>query len=157
MDSKLAWADYPAMKRILLLCDSGGGNGYRPRVWKYDLYHKIAATASPLLSVTTLPGPRSGTGRASFVQFHHNEVGRPSAPIFRPHDQLHSSHHYPNRSHSHRVNQRTHLRHWQKLPHDLFKQIPISNHSELPAWNYTIPPHDTPNAKLFLRAAKLSF
>ena len=31
-----------SMKEILLLCDSGGSNGYRPRFWKNGLYHKIA-------------------------------------------------------------------------------------------------------------------
>ncbi|MDA2930440.1 ISAzo13 family transposase, partial [Acidobacteria bacterium AH-259-O06] len=29
----------------------------------------------------------------------------------------------------------------KKLPDRLFKEIPISNHSELPAWNYTIGPN----------------
>ncbi len=37
------------------------------------------------------------------------------------------------------VNERTYAI-GKKIPDDLFNQIPISNYSELPAWNYTIPP-----------------
>ena len=38
------------------------------------------------------------------------------------------------------VNEREYTK-GKKLSNHLFKQIPISNHSELPAWNYTIGPN----------------
>lgn len=34
---------YPAMKKVLILCDSGGSNGYRKHGWKYYLYNKLAS------------------------------------------------------------------------------------------------------------------
>ena len=40
--SELGWTAYPGMKKILLLCDSGGSNGCRPRLWKYSLHQTIA-------------------------------------------------------------------------------------------------------------------
>lgn len=39
---EFGWNTYPTMKRLLLLCDSGGSNGHRPRLWKYKLYQTIA-------------------------------------------------------------------------------------------------------------------
>ena len=54
------WAAYPRMKEILLLCDSGGSNGYRPRFWKYGLYQTIARGHGLSGSATTLPVPPSG-------------------------------------------------------------------------------------------------
>ena len=32
---------YLGTKKLLILCDAGGSNGYRPRLWKYALYKKI--------------------------------------------------------------------------------------------------------------------
>lgn len=36
------FAHYSKMKKLLILCDSGGSNSYRTRLWKYSLYHKIS-------------------------------------------------------------------------------------------------------------------
>jgi Rhodopirellula transposase DDE domain len=90
---EFGWTTYPGMKGILLLCDSGGSNGYRPRVWKYG------NTASP----NHYPSPRPyhypvplspwcqqvESCRASPVQFHQPGVGRPPAPISTADDELH--------------------------------------------------------------------
>jgi hypothetical protein len=50
---EFGWTTYPGMKGILLLCDSGDSNGYRPRVWKYG---NTAAT-KPLPESTALSLP----------------------------------------------------------------------------------------------------
>jgi Rhodopirellula transposase DDE domain len=34
--------DFPAAKRLLILCDAGGSNGYRPRLWKQQLQELLA-------------------------------------------------------------------------------------------------------------------
>jgi hypothetical protein len=39
--NEVGWNTYPSMKKLLLFCDSGGSNGYRPRLWKYKLYKQI--------------------------------------------------------------------------------------------------------------------
>ncbi|MFQ5455803.1 MAG: hypothetical protein ACE5EA_06315 [Nitrospirota bacterium] len=36
------WRQYPNLKDLIILCDSGGSNGCRARGWKYNLYHKIS-------------------------------------------------------------------------------------------------------------------
>jgi hypothetical protein len=45
---EFGWIAYPGMKKILLLCDRGGSNGYRPRrrcrltgSWGIDRLHII--------------------------------------------------------------------------------------------------------------------
>jgi Rhodopirellula transposase DDE domain len=40
------------------------------------------------------------------------------------------------------------------VPDELFKTIPLSRHSELPAWNYTLRPNGGLNANLLCAAAK---
>jgi hypothetical protein len=42
--NEIGWNTYPHMKQLLILCDSGGSNGYRPRLWKYKLYTQICQT-----------------------------------------------------------------------------------------------------------------
>lgn len=43
------WSVYPGMSELLILCDCGGSNGYRTRLWKYALWqlasqHGLAVT-----------------------------------------------------------------------------------------------------------------
>src|SRR6516225_7541162 len=75
--SEVGWATYPRMKEILLLCDSGGSNGYRRRFWKYALYQTIARVYGLTLTVCHYPPGASKwrrleveSGRASLVQLH---------------------------------------------------------------------------------------
>lgn len=35
---------YLGTKKLLILCDAGGSNGYRPRLWEYALYKKSVAS-----------------------------------------------------------------------------------------------------------------
>ena len=52
---EFGWTTYPGMKEILLLCDSGGSNGYRPRLWKYSLYQTIARVHGLIITVCHCP------------------------------------------------------------------------------------------------------
>jgi hypothetical protein len=40
--TNIAFKNYPNMQKLLILCDSGGSNGYRKNGWKYYLYTKLA-------------------------------------------------------------------------------------------------------------------
>ena len=53
--AELGWSTYPCMKEMLLLCDSGGSNGYRPRLWKYSLYQTIARAHGITITVCHYP------------------------------------------------------------------------------------------------------
>jgi hypothetical protein len=37
-----AFPSYPGMRKFCILCDGGGSNGYRTRLWKVQLYNQIA-------------------------------------------------------------------------------------------------------------------
>jgi hypothetical protein len=53
--SKYATERYNNLKELLILCDSGGSNGYRPRLWKYSLYHKISKPYNVKIKVCHYP------------------------------------------------------------------------------------------------------
>jgi len=50
---------YPGAQELLILADSGGGNGARVRAWKYHLQHKLANRYQ--LTVTVTHYPRSSS------------------------------------------------------------------------------------------------
>jgi hypothetical protein len=47
--------DYPTSKRLLVLADSGGSNGARPRAWKWFLQKKFADTFGIAITVAHYP------------------------------------------------------------------------------------------------------
>jgi hypothetical protein len=53
--NEFGWNTYPHMKNLLMLCDSGGSNGYRPRLWKYKLYKQIAQCYGITITVCHYP------------------------------------------------------------------------------------------------------
>jgi hypothetical protein len=69
---EFGWAAYPCMKKILLLCDSGGSNGYRPRLWKYGLYQTIARAHDLTVTVCHYP---PGTPRTLSLKLRPGSPG----------------------------------------------------------------------------------
>jgi len=55
----LGWTRYPDMKQLLILCDSGGSNGYRRHGWKYYLYHKLSVVYGIKIQVCHYPSGAS--------------------------------------------------------------------------------------------------
>lgn len=51
--------DYPTAKRLLILADSGGSNGARPRVWKKLLQERFADEYSIVITVAHYPAGAS--------------------------------------------------------------------------------------------------
>jgi hypothetical protein len=54
-----AFTSYPNMKKLLILCDSGGSNGYRKHGWKYYLYNKLASVYGIDIQVCHYPAGAS--------------------------------------------------------------------------------------------------
>ncbi len=50
---------YPNMKNLLILCDAGGSNSYRARLWKYALYNKICRHYGITITVCHYPSGAS--------------------------------------------------------------------------------------------------
>jgi Rhodopirellula transposase DDE domain len=62
--------DFPAAKRLLILCDAGGSNGYRPRLWKQQLQELLADRLD--LEVTVCHYP---TGASKWNPIEHRLFG----------------------------------------------------------------------------------
>ncbi len=62
--------DFPGAKRLLILCDAGGSNGYRPRLWKQQLQELLADQLG--LEVTVCHYP---TGASKWNPIEHRLFG----------------------------------------------------------------------------------
>lgn len=62
--------DFPAATRLLILCDAGGSNGYRPRLWKQQLQALLADRLG--LEVTVCHYP---TGASKWTPVEHRLFG----------------------------------------------------------------------------------
>jgi hypothetical protein len=140
---QFGWAAYPAMKEILLLCDSGGSNGYRPRLWKFGLYQKIARPHGLRVVVCHYP---PGTSKwnpiehrlFSFISLEW--AGHPLRSLDIMRQYIEGTTTKTGLKVTALINERQYEK-GKTIPAQLLKEIPLSNHSELPAWNYTISPN----------------
>jgi len=138
--SQFGWAAYPRMKEILLLCDSGGSNGYRPRFWKYALYEKIARGHGITVTVCHYPPGASKWNPVEHRLFSFISIewaGHPLRSIDVMKKYIQGTTTKTGLEVTALVNDRHYLT-GKRVPGRVFKTIPISNHSELSAWNYTI-------------------
>ncbi len=138
--SEFGWAAYPTMKEILLLCDSGGSNGYRPRFWKYGLYEKIVRGHGITVTVCHYPPGASKWNPVEHRLFSFISIqwaGHPLRTVDIMKRYIQGTTTKTGLKVTALVNDRNYAT-GKKVPAHLFKAIPISNHSELSAWNYTI-------------------
>jgi Rhodopirellula transposase DDE domain len=140
---EIGWAAYPSMKEILLLCDSGGSNGYRPRFWKYGLYHKIARVYGISVTVCHYPPGASKWNPVEHRLFSFISLewaGHPLRSLGTMISYIQGTTTKTGLQVTALLNESKYAK-GKKVPDHLFKEIPLSNHSELPAWNYTICPN----------------
>jgi hypothetical protein len=141
--SEFGWTTYPRMKEILLLCDSGGSNGYRPRFWKYALYQTIARVHGITVTVCHYPPGASKWNPVEHRLFSFISLewaGHPLRSLQTMMTYIQSTTTKTGLKVTALMNEREYEK-GKKVPDRLFKAIPLSKHSELPAWNYTIRPN----------------
>jgi len=63
--TKIAFAMYPGMKKLLILCDSGGSNGYRKHGWKYYLHTRLSSVYGIEIQVCHYP---SGASKWNLIE-----------------------------------------------------------------------------------------
>lgn len=137
------WTTYSNMKRILLLCDSGGSNGYRPRFWKYALYHIITRNHGIAVTVCHYPPGASKWNPVEHRLFSFISMEWAGMPLRSLDDMITYIQGTTTKTGlqvTALLNKRKYDK-GKKVPDRLFKDIPLSTHSELPAWNYTIRPN----------------
>lgn len=141
--SEIGWTAYPGMKEILLLCDSGGSNGCRPRFWKYRLYHTIARRHGITVTVCHYPSGASKWNPVEHRLFSFISLdwaGHPLRSLELMMAYIEGTTTRTGLQVRAFLNERNYAK-GRTVPDDEFKDLPISHHSQLPAWNYTISPN----------------
>ena len=141
--AECGWTTYPRMKEILLLCDTGGSNGYRPRLWQYSLYQTIARAHGITITVCHYPPGASKWNPIEHRLFSFISLewaGHPLRSLEAMMNYMESTTTKTGLKVKALLNKREYAK-GKAVPDHLFKTIPLSNHSELPAWNYTIRPN----------------
>ena len=130
------------MKKILLLCDSGGSNGSRPHLWKYGLYQTIARVHGINVTVCHFPPGASKWNPVEHRLFSFISLewaGHPLRSLQLMMSYIESTTTKTGLQVKAFLNERQYVKR-KKVPKDLFQAIPLQRYSELPAWNYTIRP-----------------
>lgn len=146
---------YPRSKRVLILADSGGSNGARPRAFKKFLQHRLADGHGLEISVSHYPTGASKWNPVEhrmFSEISKNWAGTPleSFDIMRnfindtdTDTGLQIKAYFDEREYAKGI----------KVSDEEFKSINISKNKELGNWNYTIKPSN-PSAKHETRDGK---
>lgn len=131
--------NYPDMKKLLILCDSGGSNGYRTRVWKYGLYNKICCVYGISIMVCHYPSGASKWNPVdhrlfSFISMNWQGVPLRSYEIMLKYIQNTTT------KRGLKINAILNNKNYEKgikISDSMMKEIKINNFKFLPQWNYT--------------------
>lgn len=95
---------YPDASEIFITADAGGSNGYRARVWKFEL-QRISDKFGLPIHVSQLPAwlEQVAQDRASALLVHHNELARKTTPHLRDNRKPHWKHHEQRQASRHRL------------------------------------------------------
>ncbi len=133
---------YPTAKRLLILADSGGSNGARPRAWKMFLQERLSDDCGLTVTVAHYP-----TGASKWNPIEHrmfSEISKNWAGVpLESFDIITSFAENTQTKTGLRINACRDQRNYEKgikVPDDAFCQISIARNSVLGKWNYTISP-----------------
>lgn len=135
--------NYPEAKKILILCDAGGSNGYRPRKWKKNLQMELADKMG--LSITVCHYP-SGTSKYNpiehklFSYISINWAGMPLTDYFKAIQLIRSTKTKTGLQVEAELTQKKYEK-GLKVSNQEMALINIKRAEICPNWNYTIYPH----------------
>jgi len=141
--NELGWNTYPNMKKLLLLCDSGGSNGYRPRLWKYKLHKQIAQRYGINVTVCHyLPGASkwNPVEHRLFSFITMEWAGYPLRSLDLMLDYFRGTTTETGLEVTAFHNLKTYAK-GIKISDTKFKEISLERNEILPDWNYTITPN----------------
>jgi hypothetical protein len=139
------WKDYgerryPDCSEILLLVDSGGSNGYRPRMWKFKLYQEVAVKLGLTVTVCHYPPGKSKWNPIEhklFSKISKNWQGTPLTSFETVIKYLRSTKTKTGLRVMARLVTKIY-RSGKSVSREEFQQIDITHHDVAPEWNYTI-------------------
>lgn len=136
------WRQYPNLNDLLILCDSGGSNGYRARGWKYYLYHKISNPHGISVTVCHYPPGASKWNPIEHRLFSFISINWAGVPLRSCGIMLNFIRNTTTQS-GLKVDAHLNKKNYEKgikITDEQMKEIRIERHEELPEWNYTICP-----------------
>jgi hypothetical protein len=139
---QIAQYNYLNLKEVLILCDCGGSNGIRPRMWKYSLYHNISKAYGIKIRVCHYP-----TGASKWNPVEHrlfsfitkNWQARPLRSFQIAVECICSTTTKKGLTVEGILNSKLYVK-GLKVSDEEMKNINIVKHEEFPQWNYTIYP-----------------
>ena len=133
---------YPGAPELLILADGGGSNGYRPRLWKYELQQQLADAFNLKVTVCHYP-----TGASKWNSVEHrlfsaisaNWAGEPLSSYTKMLNFLKATTTEKGlvvKATLRRTLYQTGL----KISDEQMEHVNLFKHDTLPQWNYTIRP-----------------
>jgi hypothetical protein len=136
---KAGWPTYSPMREVLILCDSGGSNGYRTHLWKYALW-QLAVQHGIAITVCHYPPGASKWNPADHRLFSFISLNWAGVPL-RDYETILK---YIGRTTTRTGLSVSAILHTDDYPTGIkvteqqMSEINIRYHETLPAWNYTI-------------------
>lgn len=137
---EFGWKRYPRAKELLILCDAGGSNGFRPRLWKYALYQNICKVSGLSIRICHYPSGASKWNPVEHRLFSFISKNWEGNPL-RSYDAMLGLIAGTTTTAGLFVQAILNEKEYQKgikITDDQMKEININKHSILPDWNYTI-------------------
>lgn len=138
--STYGWWHYPNMTELLILCDAGGSNSCRTRLWKYALYQRLAQEHGLAVTVCHYPSGASKWNPADHRLFSFISRNWAGVPL-RTYEILLNRIRTTTTRTGLTVDATLDLTDYPtrvKVSDDEFDQIHIHPHDTLPQWNYSI-------------------
>jgi hypothetical protein len=137
---------YKGCKKLLILADAGGSNGYRPRAWKYELQRKICDPFGLCVTVCHYPPGASKWNPIEhrlFSAISNNWKGVPLNSYETILKYWRKTKTTPQKGPGLKVKAtlvRKRYKNGQKVSDKAMSQLQLKNHDTLSNWNYTISP-----------------
>ena len=152
VDSIVKWwkqdglKQYPGRKKLLILADSGGSNGYRLRAWKYELQRKLCDPYGLFVTVCHYPPGASKWNPIEhrlFSAISNNWRGIPLNSYETILKYMRRTKTMPKDGPRLKVKARLVRKKYQngqKVSDDQMSQLQLKGHDTLSLWNYTLSP-----------------
>lgn len=140
---EIAFASYPSMDKFMILCDSGGSNGYRTRLWKMRLHEQIAMKYGLQITICHYPPGASKWNPVEHKLFSFITMewqGEPLTSLDVMKNKIESTTTTTGLKVKAYINNKKYEK-GIKIPDNQFNKIKIKQNEVLPKWNYTIMPN----------------
>jgi hypothetical protein len=140
--NEVAQNRYSSIKEVLILCDCGGSNGARIRLWKYSLYENICKKYGISIRVCHYPSGASKWNPVEhrlFGPITANWQGRPLRSFEIAMECIRSTTTKKGLKVDAILNDREYQKGIRVSDHQM-KQINLIRENELPLWNYSLVP-----------------